>query len=89
MQNCMATYYTCVGLPDGANPIPGGGIATKYIMCLSDRVMDVKSCPNGNTYDPILRICTQTAEQGKPDFLTEMIAWQYGKYLARDAVVMM
>lgn len=64
MQNCMATFYSCVGLPDGPNVIPGGGINTKYIMCQSDRTVEVKTCPNGNTYDPVAKICSQTAEMG-------------------------
>lgn len=64
MENCMGTYYSCVGLPDGANPIPGINVNTKYMMCLSDRTIEVKTCPGGNTYDPVLRICTETAEMG-------------------------
>lgn len=64
MQNCMNTYYNCVGLPDGANAIPGGLIKNKYIMCKTGRTIEVKTCPNFNTYDPALKICTQSAEQG-------------------------
>ena len=64
MPNCMATYYSCIGLPDGANPIPGGAIDTKYLMCQSDRTVDVKTCPNGNSYNPAQKICTQTNQQG-------------------------
>ena len=61
----MSTYYSCVGLPDGANPIPGQTILTQYIMCQGDRTIDVKGCPNGKTYDPVKRICTETTQQGK------------------------
>ena len=61
----MSTYYSCVGLPDGANPIPGQNILTQYILCQGDRTLDVKGCPNGKTYDPIKRICTETTAQGK------------------------
>ena len=62
----MSTYYSCIGLPDGANPIPGQTILTQYIMCQGDRTIDVKGCPNGKTYDPTKRICTETTQQGKP-----------------------
>lgn len=64
MEACMSTYYSCVGLPDGANPIPGQQITTQYIMCQGDRTLDVKGCPNGKTYDPVKRICTETTQQG-------------------------
>ncbi|KAH3812327.1 hypothetical protein DPMN_140756, partial [Dreissena polymorpha] len=62
-QNCMGTYFSCVGLPDGANPIPGGLVETRYIMCLNDRTVDVVTCPNGNTFDRLKRICTVSVEQ--------------------------
>lgn len=33
-------------------------------MCLAERTMDVTTCPNGNTYDPNLKVCTQSTGQG-------------------------
>jgi len=64
MQNCMSAYYSCVGLMDGANAIPGGLIKNKYVMCQGGRTIDMVTCPNFNTYDPTLKICAQSVEQG-------------------------
>ncbi|WAR27974.1 hypothetical protein MAR_013678 [Mya arenaria] len=61
--NCQGTYYSCVGLPDGPNPVPSGLIDTKYVMCQTDRTVDVTDCPAGKVYDHAQKLCTITADQ--------------------------
>lgn len=64
LANCQQQFYSCVGLPEGPNPVPGRLIETQYIMCQDGRTLDVVTCPGGQIYEPQQKICTMSAEQG-------------------------
>ena len=61
---CNDRFYSCVGLPDGDNAIPGGQWTAEYILCYKNRTMAYKHCQKGN-FDPVLRTCTSTIDQSK------------------------
>ena len=61
---CTKRLYSCVGLPDGNNPVPGKHWTAEYITCFRNRTMGNKHCQKG-IFDPVKRICISQIDTSK------------------------
>lgn len=55
-QPCTERLPSCIGLPNGFNPIMESLWKKDYIECKDNRTIAVKSCTNG-VFDPYNREC--------------------------------
>jgi len=55
---CPNRLPSCVGQPDGDQPIPGQEWTDQFIHCYRNRTMAVDKCPAGSVFDPDKHICT-------------------------------
>lgn len=53
---CPIRLPSCIGLPDGLNPISGNFWSLKYLRCFLNRTIDILKCPDGY-FNPYLRTC--------------------------------
>ncbi|CAG2185606.1 unnamed protein product [Mytilus edulis] len=69
-QKCPERLPSCIGLPDGDNPIPNHKWTSRYITCYKNRtLLPVHKCPAPMIYHPIKKICTEDIQPKEvPDF---------------------
>ncbi|VDI58558.1 Hypothetical predicted protein [Mytilus galloprovincialis] len=69
-QKCPERLPSCIGLPDGDNPIPNHKWTNRYITCYKNRtLLPVHKCPPPKIYHPIKKICTEDIQPKEvPDF---------------------
>ncbi|XP_052252891.1 uncharacterized protein LOC127859481 isoform X4 [Dreissena polymorpha] len=65
-QSCMERLPSCIGLPDGNNPIPGRYWTREYIHCYKNRTLAKESCQTG-FFNPDTRQCSDDVSKGNID----------------------
>ena len=65
-QKCPERLPSCIGLPDGDNPIPTHEWTSRYITCYKNRtLLPVHKCPKPKIYHPVKKICTEDIKPSK------------------------
>ena len=54
---CIERLPSCIGLPDGNNPVLNRTWLAEYIYCYKERTLDVRTCPSGSVFDPYRKQC--------------------------------
>nr|XP_022322146.1 uncharacterized protein LOC111123822 isoform X3 [Crassostrea virginica] len=54
---CPSRLPSCIGLPDGQNPVVGFLWKSKYVVCYKNRTMGTGECPEGKYFHPRQRLC--------------------------------
>ncbi|KAK3583072.1 hypothetical protein CHS0354_004017 [Potamilus streckersoni] len=71
---CSIRFSSCVGLQDGVNVFLGREWKSDYTVCVKNRTIDQKKCPNGQYFHPKDRKCQTKVETGKLNAITEWSA---------------
>ncbi|WAR05418.1 hypothetical protein MAR_020787 [Mya arenaria] len=58
---CPSRLPSCVGLPDGNNPLPGSTWAPEYMTCQTGRTFAIHRCPSG-VFDPARKMCQSSVQ---------------------------
>ncbi|KAK3589928.1 hypothetical protein CHS0354_034946 [Potamilus streckersoni] len=65
IQACQVTKPSCRSLPDGANPFPSSSARSdKYVICRTERTVEIKTCPAGSIFDPSIKGCSENSDVG-------------------------
>ncbi|XP_062568375.1 uncharacterized protein LOC134230562, partial [Saccostrea cucullata] len=59
---CPARLTSCVGLPNGKNPMVGFMWKSKYIICYKNRTLRSEECPVGEYFHPRRGVCLKPVE---------------------------
>lgn len=62
---CPSRLPSCIGLPDGQNPVVGFLWKSKYVVCYKNRTMGTGECPEGKYFHPRQRLCLHPVKPGK------------------------
>lgn len=60
---CSQRLYSCKGLPDGDNGIPGHRWSDQYVTCYRNRTITIHKCATG-MFDPINKVCDNKIDKG-------------------------
>ena len=60
---CDRRFPSCRGLQDGNQPIKGGVWAPRYVVCRSNRTINVLNCPPGMVFNPNIFVCVHRKPQ--------------------------
>jgi hypothetical protein len=60
---CTQRLYSCKGLPDGDNGIPGHRWSDQYVTCYRNRTITIHKCTTG-MFDPINKVCDNKIDKG-------------------------
>lgn len=67
-QKCPDRLPSCVGLPDGDNPIPNKIWTADYVTCYKNRtILPLHKCPSPKVYHPVKKICTEDIQPSEYD----------------------
>lgn len=60
---CSQRLFSCRGLPDGNNAVPGHRWSDQYVTCYRNRTVKVNKCASG-MFDPLTRACDNQIDKG-------------------------
>ncbi|VDI54945.1 Hypothetical predicted protein, partial [Mytilus galloprovincialis] len=63
---CSQRLFSCRGLPDGNNAVPGHRWSDQYVTCYRNRTVKVNKCASG-MFDPLTRACDNQIDKDNID----------------------